>query len=342
MTPPRRQRGMVLLVVLFFALLLTSSIATFTRRSVVDRMVARNRDDAARAEALARGGIQLGAALLSLDKIAKQASALPIDSYLDGWYRIRDTAIPSGDDATLTLRIEDSGSRFNLNAVFDHAEGGGAYQESEPFLRELLFKAISELDIPPGEKVYDEAELALALIDWVDPDEESMNGGSEDDYYQTQDPPYRARNRPLLSVDELLLIEGFDRQLVDALRPYVTVFPYVGGEGVNLNTAPTHVLALLFFNDGVDDRLAKDDEVKQILDARARGTLLCGEGFNQGGCTPIQSIVPNANSIFPAPTFVSTIFTIEAEARVGEIRRSVEAVIDRDVTPPAPLSWRVR
>ena len=39
-------------------------------------------------------------------------------------------------------------------------------------------------------------------------------------------------------------MKGFDRPLVDALRPYVTVFPLAGG-GVNPNTAPTWVLAAL-------------------------------------------------------------------------------------------------
>jgi len=49
------------------------------------------------------------------------------------------------------------------------------------------------------------------------------------------------------------------------------------------------------------------------------------------------------NAIFPLPTFTSEIFVVTAEARVGEIRRSVEAVVDRsEPTEPRLLSWRVR
>jgi type II secretory pathway component PulK len=38
-----------------------------------------------------------------------------------------------------------------------------------------------------------------------------ISSGAEDDYYR-HSPPYRSANLPLLSVDELLLIEGFDVQ----------------------------------------------------------------------------------------------------------------------------------
>ena len=52
---------------------------------------------------------------------------------------------------------------------------------------------------------------------------------------------------------------------------------------MNLNTAPPHVLALLWFDDGVEQRLADEDTVRQILRVRAEGGLLCGEGASQRG-----------------------------------------------------------
>ena len=118
-----RQRGVVLLVVLFFAVLLTGSIATFMRRATVDSMIVRNREGAARAEALARGGIRLATALLVEDRVRESASDLPIDSYLDGWARARNAEIEAGGGATLRLRIEDSGARLNLNALFGADDG---------------------------------------------------------------------------------------------------------------------------------------------------------------------------------------------------------------------------
>jgi type II secretory pathway component PulK len=55
-------------VVLFFALLLTSSVATFTHRATIDAMISRNRESSARAEALARGGVRVATALILEDR----------------------------------------------------------------------------------------------------------------------------------------------------------------------------------------------------------------------------------------------------------------------------------
>jgi general secretion pathway protein K len=335
-----RQQGVVLLVVLFFALLLTSSIATFTRRAVIDASVARNRDAAARAEALTRSGIRLGKSILVMDQIQEESTQQAIDSHQDAWSKLSEIEIPGGHGATLKIRIEDSGMLFNLNSIFDYAEGGAAYAETEPFLYAFFEKVIDEMKIPPGEKFYDISELSEALMDWVDTDPIRLKGGLEDTYYQIQQPPYRAANGPLMSVDDLYLIEGFDRKLVMALQPYITVEPFAGGGGINLNTAPAHVLSLIYFNDGVDDRLADEDEVKQILEVREKNQLICGESLSVEGCTPISNIVPNP--IFPPPTYTTSVFTIVASARVGDVKRSVEAVVNRSVDPPLMLSWQVR
>ncbi len=330
----------MLLVVLFFALLLTSSIATFTRRAVIDASVARNRDAAARAEALARSGIRLGKSVLVMDQIQEEATQQVIDSHQDAWSQLSEIEIPGGAGAILKIRIEDSGMLFNLNSIFDYAEGGAAYAETEPFLHAFFEKVIDEMKIPPGEKFYDISELSEALLDWVDADTVRLGGGLEDTYYQLRQPPYRAANGPLMSVDDLFLIEGFDRKLVEALQPYITVEPFAGVGGVNLNTAPAHVLALIYSNDGIDDRLASEDQVKQILEIRQKGGLLCGESLSLKGCTPISSIVPN--SIFPPPTYTASVFTIVANAQVGDVRRSIEAVVNRSVDPPLMLSWQTR
>ncbi len=133
-----RQQGVVLLIVLFFGLLLTSSIATFTRRSVIDAIVARNRDAAARAEALARSGIRLGKAILVLDRDLKQSLEYEIDSHQDAWYQLSSMEIPTSDDATLQIQIEDSGSRFNLNSVFNYADEEATRDDPEPFLQALF------------------------------------------------------------------------------------------------------------------------------------------------------------------------------------------------------------
>ncbi len=334
-------RGFVLVVVLFFALLLASSIATFTRKALIDHMIVRNRDARARAEALARGGVRLATALLLEDKYRALQTETPVDNRGELWAQVSGRQIPLEDGSTLELDIEDAASRLNLNAVIVFDDSGNPDPRSAELITRLLEKAIDEIPVPPAEKRYDPAQLAANLIDYVDEDSVSQSGEPEDDAYQQRDPPTRPSNRPLLSVDELRRVEGFDAPLVEALRPYVTVYPYAQGGGINPNTAPPHVLALLFFDDEVSLRLADEDTIRSLLNVRQDGGWVCGEDQSAEGCTPIRSIVTNA--IFPEPSFRSDVFIVTVLARVGDVESQVEAVLDiANGASPQLLSWRIR
>jgi type II secretory pathway component PulK len=332
------ERGVILVVVLVFALLLVTSITTFQRRAMLDSMVARHRDSAAEAEAAARGGVRLAITLLLEDRLQEITGGLDSDSLTDAWARASGIELPAGDGVVLRLSVEDAGARLNLNALID---GGKPRKYSELFLTQLLERVID--DIPTGKsKAYDTADLAQNLLDYLDADEVAIQGGLEDDAYQRRDPPAKAPNRPLLSVDELRLVEGFDGPLVDALRPYVTVYPYARADGINPNTAPPYVLGLVFHGVGEDFRFASEDEVKSVLKAREGGELVCADDASNPACAvKLQDVLPG--EVFPPPTFTSRVFTIRAEATVGEVRRTIEAVVDRG-TPSQPqiLAWRVR
>ena len=337
----RRQRGVVLVVVLVFALLLSSTIATFLRRATIDHLVSLNRESTARAESLARGGVRLATALLLEDKLKEQQQVgFPGESLDDAWALAGLAPVEMEDGSALRLVIEDVGSKLNLNAVLAFNEDGAANERTAPLLDALLAKVIEEMPIPPGEKRWERELLVRNLIDYADPDEVGADGDSENAAFEHGDWPFRPSNRPLLSVDELRRVAGFDARLVEALRPYVTVYPYVNGGGVNPNTAPPHVLALLFYSDGVDLTLANEETVRQILEVRQEGGAVCGDKQSFESCTPIREIVENA--IFPEPTFATDVFVVTAEAQVGSVRRSIEVVLDRGHgAEPLLLSWRV-
>ena len=349
----RRQRGVILIAVIFFIALLVSGVATFLRRATLDGMIAQNRDLSARCEALARGGVQLATALLLQDRL-DEAVGIPLDTRDDLWSRVGEVEIPVPDGGRLRLRIEDAGARLNLNALFD--ADGNAHADAEPFLTALLEKVIGELPPDAGAESYDAAELARSLLDYVDANDfEEKGGGQEDDYYQLQSPPYRAANRPLLSIDELGLVEGFDRALVDAIRPYATVHPYrpedgnpavPDGTGINPNTAPSHVLAALFHGMAPDRRLASEDDVRWILDTRSEGKVFCPQsgGYGDVECEFLSNLTgAGLAGIYPAPKHTANVFEVSAEASYGGVRRTIEAVIDRsEPTSPRILSWRVR
>lgn len=91
-----------------------------------------------------------------------------------------------------------------------------------------------------GGLVTAEAEdIANAIIDWRDPDDEMLTGGAENSYYSGLNPAYTCKNGRFQSVRELLLIKGVDEELLNRIAPYLTVF---GSANVNLNVADQLVL----------------------------------------------------------------------------------------------------
>ena len=354
MSLERRQRGMVLALVLVLALLLSVSMVGFARRAVIDTMIVNNRDDGARAAALARGGLRLATALLIEDRLAKYLSTrgapgvrstTPGNTEDDLWNQLREFELVGPEGGRLRLEIHDAGGLLNLNAVVPYtAQAEAADKDAEEFLTELFTKVVDEMPIEPGEKLYDPRELARNLIDYVDQDEFRVVGGHEDDYYQAQDPPYKAANRPLLSVEELGLIEGFDMQLVAAIRPYVTVYPIVGGTGINLNMAPPHVLALVYTGVGGERRLADESTVSRILKIREDGRVVCTAASALNDCVTMSEVDLGEGSVFPKVELPdeSHTFTVRARAKVGDIERTLVAVVDRsEPTDPQLLFWRM-
>jgi hypothetical protein len=58
-------------------------------------------------------------------------------------------------------------------------------------------------------------DVADAILDWMDEDEEARDYGAEfDDYYSTLQPAYEPRNGPIQSVEELLLVRGVTPELL--------------------------------------------------------------------------------------------------------------------------------
>jgi len=91
-----------------------------------------------------------------------------------------------------------------------------------------------------GGLVTAEAEdIANAILDWRDPDDEMLTGGAENSYYSGLNPAYTCKNGRFQSVRELLLIKGIDEELLNRIAPYLTVF---GSANVNLNVADQLVL----------------------------------------------------------------------------------------------------
>lgn len=135
------------------------------------------------------------------------------------------------DGGAIHVSVEDAQGRFNLNNLLQNNQPSAP--DVSVFQRLLL-----ELKLDPL--------LANALIDWIDADSNVTSpGGAEDVDYLNLKTPYRAANQPLVSVDELRLVRGFDAKTVDTLLPFVTVLPAGTHSTINVNTASAELLAAL-------------------------------------------------------------------------------------------------
>ena len=57
-------------------------------------------------------------------------------------------------------------------------------------------------------------DVADAILDWIDEDDEPREYGAEIEYYSSLDPPYSPRNGSIESIEELLLVRGVTPDLL--------------------------------------------------------------------------------------------------------------------------------
>lgn len=377
----RRSEGIALLIVLVIVMLLVTAVYLFQRRAVINTTIARNRVAAAEADALARGGLRIAEAALFLIRLREEQAASGgtggegtatgadpggapgLAALLGGssepWRMLDGLPIDLEQGQSLQLRLEDAGARLNLNALVPAVvagEGDGEdddsglgtsledHEEAILYLTEVLDYIVAGIEAPPTARVYDTREIAESLIDWMDEDRETRSGRSEDDDYARQDPPYRARNGPFLSFEEIGLVEGVDPQLLDAMRDYLTVHPIGGTAGINLNTAPPWVLKLVYAGVSGDRRLLDDDTVREIWRLRDQeDKILCEDSSSDPERCVSLAEARIEGSIYPETTLPATarVFRVVAEARVGALTRRMEAIVDtRSLEGPQLLSWR--
>lgn len=102
-----------------------------------------------------------------------------------------------------------------------------------------LWRYLASLQIPEGEV----KSLAAALIDWRDADDLRAEGlGAESDYYYNLRPPYKPRNAPIRSWQELGYVRGMTPERVRLLRDnFMLGAPDQGGLSLDFGLERTFV-----------------------------------------------------------------------------------------------------
>ena len=221
MRPSRQQkqldrRAYVLIAVLMVVVVLSLAAYRFTDSMTSEFTVAVRTSEAAQVKAFAASGVHYAAGMLAdPSTMANTLSYNPFDN---------ETSFSnvSVNDQTSAR----GGGRFCLIAVSDTfvGTGEGRYLVKYGVMDEsakLNINSLMQLD-QTGQVLHDALmklpnmteDVADAIVDWVDMDDTSRAAGAESAYYSGLSPPYRAKNGPINSIDELLLVRGVTPQLL--------------------------------------------------------------------------------------------------------------------------------
>ena len=137
---------------------------------------------------------------------------------------------------------EDTVKRFG----FQDEEGRVNVNVADRMVLKSLFK-----DILKEEDEFID-ELVQALITWREYGEAELEGFYSEDHYENLEYPYKPKNAELEVIDELLLVQGFNKDIVEKLQPFITIY----GDGViNINTARREAMIALGMGEVLADKV---------------------------------------------------------------------------------------
>ena len=126
--------------------------------------------------------------------------------------------------------ISSDDSKININIVALDDEKAITFKEQMKNLYSA--KVLSDESFAYRYSMDDLDVLLNNILDWIDSDVFSRNGGDEARYYQRKTPPYKPRNAAIPTMSELNMIEGMNDEIFELVTPMITVF---SGKGLNVN-----------------------------------------------------------------------------------------------------------
>jgi len=299
-------QGMALVIVLFILAMMTVLITWLSDDLMLSIRRTENIRDSEQAYQLAVGSEHWGVSVLSHDGTETQT-----DHLNETWNNLGEGV--KVEEGALETIIQDQQGRFNLNNLLAEATEV-VPNPGQPVVNQFWIPAFRRLlvvlDLDEG--------LADAVLDWIDPDENVRgSNGAEDSDYLGEDPSYRAANRMLADVSELLWIKGFDAEVVAKLAPYVTALPTTG-VAINVNSAPEPILRILG---------------KTVL-SKGEGAILAEGQLQESGYTVEQFLDHDmmAGEHETAAQLIddkSSYFLIQSTAQYGKARLVLKSLVKR-------------
>lgn len=330
-------RGIALLITISIITVLIAGVLEWNRKVRSSLTVTAAARDRVTLSHMASAGVHAAMALLIKDKTDSES-----DSLQEDWANSEKidevlAQIPF-ERGTVTFKITDELSKIQINALVQYPE---RQQFNEP-QRELWDRFLRLLPTPENyQEDQDPTAIINSIKDWLDSgDDEAITGlsGAESGYYQGLDPPYPCRNGPFSHLSELALVKGVTAELlksageIPGIAPYLTVYGMTASEEkkvafngkININTAELPVLTALLPPESSDLAQAINDYRMEMNDQTYIHNLAKTNWYKD---------VPGAGGIEINPDLVtiqSDIFSIDAEAGLGDMKMRVTVVVQRE------------
>ncbi|HCF95193.1 MAG: type II secretion system protein GspK [Verrucomicrobiota bacterium] len=339
--PNTRERGIALVITMWLTVIISLAVMGFAFTMHVEARIASFHRKQFKAKHLALGGVELGKFLLAWDyNPANPEQDATIDHLGEAWALGTNIVLQTG---IVDVRIVDENRKLNINLISD-VQGNSPRPEILESYLEKQEAIDEELDV--------EAFID-SIVDWIDQNDLRRLNGAESEDYLSLPIPYRAKDGPLESIEELLLINGITMRTFLGRDPVqgeefapmtsdqgmMAHWTATSGRGrLNVNTAPPEILALLPGSDGdVAARIVErrngpdgiegteDDEPFQALnEVLAEFTIDAGEAREVGRFLTTRS----------------SYFTIISTGQSGNVKKTVEALVLRSQQNIRIIRWR--
>lgn len=223
----RDQNGIALIIVLWMMVVLSVLVISYSAAARTEIHAAAACKNEIENKLLAEAGIQRG-----IMEIYYRMKNKNTDVVLEGLEVMQTDATPYPyeiEDGRVTIRIADETGKLNINTLTD---------SSGILLNSLL------VNLGIGKEQSD--TIVDSILDWKDKDDLVRLHGAEDSHYASLPEPYKTKNAPFESLEELLSVKGMTREILygtaekKGLIHFVTI--YSGSDKISLNAAPREVL----------------------------------------------------------------------------------------------------
>jgi general secretion pathway protein K len=320
---------MALVLTLVVITILAFLVLEFNYLMRVEASIAENYRDSLKAYYLAHSGVNFAYCLLRDDNLSYDS--------LDEKWALAEIPVDIAE-GEVTFRIEDENAKINVNLLKGVKER-----------QEQLIRLCGLLNEQYGRHAPISSSIVPVIIDWTDDDDEievlevvfEENKGAEDEYYRALEDPYPCKNRPLDTLEEVLLVKGMTDEIFFGRRPnkekgieptsglgdYLTIY---GSGRININTASFFVLESL--HKDIDASLAQEIiKYRQAHPFKKTTDLKAVSGISDDLYKEISPLI----------SVKSDFFSVSSQGITGETRKRIRAIVERKNKSLQIKYWRV-